>query len=58
MLSASGFYDTVLGPGAAEPHGKVTGMPLADLIAAWNVPFSSSDPTKGGCAALTPPGIW
>lgn len=52
------FYDTVLGPGAAEPHGKVTGMPLADLVAAWNVPFASSDPTKGGCAALAPPGIW
>ena len=49
------FYDTALGPGAAVAGGQVTGMPLSDLVAAWDLPFASSDPSKGGCAALAPP---
>lgn len=48
------FYNTVLGPDASKPHGTVTGMPLSDLVTAWNLPFESNDPTRGGCKALQP----
>ena len=48
------FYDTVLGPDAGLPGGQVAGMPLQDLITAWDLPFASSDPSQGGCPALQP----
>ena len=46
------FYETVLGPGGAKAGGKVAGMPLSDLVAAWTAPFESEDPAEGGCPAL------
>ena len=44
----------VLGPGGAVPGGKITGMPIADLLTAWDLPFASTDPSQGGCPALKP----
>lgn len=49
------FYRTVLGPGAALPGGKVTGVPLEALVSVLTAPFESEDATKGGCPALKPP---
>lgn len=46
------LYSTILGPDAGSPGGKVSGMPLNDLIAAWDAPFASDDPSKGGCPSL------
>ena len=48
------FYNTVLGPDASQPGGKVTGMPIEDLVTAWELPFASDDPTKKGCPGLKP----
>eukprot|EP00037_Helgoeca_nana_P017311 m.163931 g.163931 ORF g.163931 m.163931 type:complete len:310 (-) comp23933_c0_seq4:143-1072(-) len=48
------FYDTVLGPDAGTPGGTIAGMPLSDLLVAWNLPFATTDPTKKGCPALKP----
>ena len=42
------------GPGGAVSHGKITGMPIDDLVRAWDLPFASEDASKGGCAALKP----
>jgi len=47
------FYSTLLGPDAGHSGGKVDGLPLEDLLAAWDAPFSSEDETKGGCKALS-----
>ena len=47
------FFETVLGPDAGKAGGAVTGMPLPDLIAAWDLPFSPE--SAGGCPAL--PGV-
>jgi len=44
------FYDTVLGPEAGIPGGKVEGMPLQTLVDAWNKPFLPE--AQGGCPAL------
>lgn len=41
------FYEAALGPDAGKPGGAVTGMPIADLIAAWEKPFLPV--AKGGC---------
>eukprot|EP00040_Diaphanoeca_grandis_P015248 m.77569 g.77569 ORF g.77569 m.77569 type:complete len:329 (+) comp25027_c0_seq1:92-1078(+) len=53
------FYTTVLGPNADKPclpgQPCVTGMPLDDLLTAWDRPFVSEDPTLGGCPALPGP---
>lgn len=46
------FYGTVLGADADHHGGKVAGMPLADLVAAWSLPFASDDTTRGGCPAI------
>lgn len=46
------FFETVLGPDAGQPHGAVAGMPLDDLIAAWDRPFASDDASQGGCPGL------
>eukprot|EP00038_Savillea_parva_P026030 m.50883 g.50883 ORF g.50883 m.50883 type:complete len:309 (+) comp7270_c1_seq1:80-1006(+) len=43
------FYASVVGPDAGKQGGAVAGMPLSDLEQAWNAPFASEDPTKGGC---------
>jgi hypothetical protein len=45
------FYDTVLGPEAAYSP-TFSGIPVADLLNAWSLPFASEDPSKGGCPAL------
>ena len=47
------FYNTALGPDAGKVHGAVGGMPLQDLVDAWNKPFLSMH--EGGCPALTRP---
>ena len=44
------FYDTVLGPDAGTPGGAVAGMPLEDLVAAWQRGFGGVD--EGGCAPM------
>ena len=46
------FYNTVLGPKGAMPNATVAGMDVNTLIAAWNAPFASDDPTMGGCPPL------
>ena len=48
------FYTTVLGPDAGTAGGAVTGMPIEDLITAWDLPFASEDPSQGGCARVQP----
>ena len=47
------FFTTVLGPYASVPGGNVSGMPLADVVAAWEKPFL--DVSEGGCPALPIP---
>lgn len=42
----------VLGPDAGTPGGAVTGMDLSTLVAAWQAPFESTDPSRSGCPAL------
>ena len=50
------FESTVLGPGAGQPGGALGGMPMAQLLDAWEAPFASDDPARRGCPALpTPP---
>ena len=44
------FYGTVLGPDAGTPGGAVAGMPLDDMLTAWNRPFLPV--AAGGCPAL------
>ena len=34
--------------------GEIAGMPLSLMIDAWDRPFASVDPAKGGCHSLTP----
>jgi hypothetical protein len=46
------FEETVLGPDAGSPGGAVTGMDLEDLVAAWQAPFASTDPSRSGCPPL------
>lgn len=46
------FYKALLGPDSGKPGGAVAGLPIADLLAAWAKPFSSSVPADGGCAPL------
>lgn len=49
------FYETILGPGGGVPGGVVTpetGMPIDTLIKAWQAPFESDDPFRGGCPDL------
>jgi len=48
------FYSTILGPDSGTPGGAVEGMPLDDLLSAWQMPFASTDPAQGGCADLPP----
>ena len=42
----------MLGPEAGSPGGVVGGMDLSMLVAAWQAPFESSDPSHAGCPAL------
>ena len=37
-------------PASPVPHGVLGGMPLADLHAAWDLPFAAV--ADGGCPAL------
>ena len=53
ILCLLGFV--VLGPNADVPGGALGGMPVSDLLAAWNAPFESTDPQKSGCPALPVP---
>lgn len=53
------WYKTVLGESAGTMYLNSTtvgGISLAALEAAWNGPFDSIDPTKGGCADMLAPG--
>jgi len=47
------FYTTALGPEAGKVNGTIEGMPIQDLIDAWNKPFLPVE--KGGCPALQKP---
>lgn len=49
------FEQTVLGPHAGTPGGAIEGMPVEDLLQAWNAPFDSDDPQLSGCPALPVP---
>jgi hypothetical protein len=51
------FETTVLGPDAGTPGGAIAGMPVADLVKAWNAPFDSTDPQLSGCPALPVPPV-
>jgi hypothetical protein len=53
-LDVDVFVRAVLGPDAGTPGGTIAGMPLSDLLVAWNLPFATTDPTKKGCPALKP----
>ena len=57
VASWVGCYEsTVLGPTAGRAGGTVGGMPLSQLVDAWEAPFRSEDTGAGGCPALpTPP---
>ena len=47
------YFTTMLG--AQAGHSKVTsadGISLSDVVAAWDAPFASDDPSKGGCPAV------
>eukprot|EP00933_Yihiella_yeosuensis_P055909 TRINITY_DN54869_c0_g1_i1.p1 TRINITY_DN54869_c0_g1~~TRINITY_DN54869_c0_g1_i1.p1 ORF type:complete len:347 (+),score=28.84 TRINITY_DN54869_c0_g1_i1:51-1043(+) len=46
------FYSTVLGVDAGKPGGAVTGIPMDDLVHAWEAPFRTDDPLLGGCPGL------
>lgn len=46
------FFSTVLGPEAGKPGGALAGMPLPDLLDAWDRPFRPE--SEGGCPALRP----
>ena len=54
------FYNTALGPAASKPNAPIGGMPISELLGAWDAPFASDDPEKGGCAAIPIPhmGAW
>ena len=43
------FYKAALGPEAGKAGGQLAGMPVADLIAAWEKPFDPEN--DGGCPA-------
>jgi len=41
------FYKAALGPESGTPGGAVAGMPIGDLVAAWEKPFLPE--AQGGC---------
>ena len=51
------FYHTILGAEGMLPTGAAYpgGMPYESLAAAWEAPFASSDPSRGGCPAVAVP---
>ena len=48
------FYRTILGAEGMLPTGAAYpgGMPYESLKAAWEAPFASNDPSRGGCPAV------
>jgi hypothetical protein len=51
-----GFYEAVLGPTSGKPFGKVGGgLPIAQVLGFWSLPFESDDPDSGGCPGLPIP---
>jgi len=44
-------YAAVLGPGGGSPAGNITGMPLSDIEAGWNLAFAKGA-DEGGCDAV------
>ena len=54
------FYRTILGAEGMLPTGagraaSPGGMSYSDLAQAWEAPFASSDPSRGGCPAVAVP---
>ena len=51
------FYRTILGAEGMLPTGagRPGGMSYEALAAAWEAPFASSDPSRGGCPAVAVP---
>ena len=45
------IYTAVLGPDGGSSTGAITGMPLADIEAGWNLAFAKGA-SEGGCDAL------
>jgi len=50
------FYKAAAGPDSAKPGGKIAGMTLAELAAAWEHPFLPEE--QGGCPAVKPHAPW
>ena len=47
------YFTTVLGRDAGHAKARPSdGIPVADIVAAWEAPFRSDDPAKGGCPAV------
>ena len=53
------FYRTILGAEGMLPTGagRPGGMSYDALAQAWEAPFASSDPSRGGCPAITAPNV-
>ena len=53
------FYRTILGAEGMLPTGagRPGGMSYDALAQAWEAPFASSDPSRGGCPAVAVPDI-
>jgi len=50
------FYKAAAGPTSGTPGGKVGGMSLEELTAAWEHPFLPEE--QGGCPAVKPKPSW
>ena len=50
------FYKAALGPEAGRPGGAVAGMPMQQLVAAWQKPFLPE--AEGGCPAQPAASPW
>ena len=50
------FYKAALGPDSGKPGGAVEGMPVSELVAAWEKPFLPE--AQGGCPAQKELASW
>jgi len=47
------YFDTLLGSGSgASRVSNTAGIPINDVVAAWDHPFASDDPAHGGCPSF------